>query len=86
MFDDLGRCGETIKLFGSLCLLDCTPVESLFSDEKRCLDLGQHDNSKVEEAEEEEHDRDTHEGVWLYPVSNVHIVESKTLDSLIGLC
>ena len=59
----------------SLGLLDLTPVESLLSNGEWSLDLMHHDDSKVEECQEEKHEEDSCEGVWLDIVSNVHIVK-----------
>ena len=59
----------------SLGLLDLTPVESLFSNGEWSLDLMHHDDSKVEESQEEQHEEDSCEGVWLDIVSNVLIVK-----------
>ena len=93
----LGVLKENSKLFDdrrflltelnhrSLCFLDCSPVEGLLSDEKRCLDLSHHWDSKVEEHHEEESDHDSHETVWLQVISNV-LIAKKKVDIWLCLC
>ena len=59
--------------FSVLSFLDLAPINALLKHNSGCLNFGEHRETAVGDPEEEEDDHDSHERIWVDPLSNVSV-------------